>query len=105
MGDQEYKQNHKKKGLCTQCSRKAVPGKTRCRWHLYTGQLAARKYYGLNRDKHIQRVRAKRARYIKEGRCYMCGAPLHKEDNKLCINCSIKAFKPRDYGDFCYEAN
>ncbi len=80
MGNQKYKQKHKRLGLCRECSEKATHGRS-CEKH---------------RIKNVVRCRKKMERYRKEGRCY-CSRPLLPEDIEAkrthCIICCDEEFK------------
>jgi hypothetical protein len=74
MGDAAYKLDHIKRGLCRDCSGKAVAGSRFCQLH--------REQYRLRRQYQIQtRLRA--------GLCRDCGKPLNDYDAPVtCINCA-----------------
>lgn len=94
MGDAEYKRKHKKLGLCVDCSEKAAPKTIRCPDHYYSHLKALRKYNAKNKDKINQAVRELRKKYIKEGRCTGCSAPLRFEDkgHERCVNCRGRVY-------------
>ena len=53
----EYRENHKKVGLCTECTRKVVPYRTKCSFHLWAGILKSRKRYIENKERCLQLVK------------------------------------------------
>jgi len=75
MGNQAYKNNHKKLGLCVECSNDALFNSIRC-------------------GKHVENHRKRTKRYVKklivQGRCSRCGILLDKDADcgySTCINC------------------
>ena len=66
MGNVLWKQAHRAKGLCVDCSHKAVLGKLRCVLHDSRQLIRDRAYqYGETQQR------------LKEGRCVYCGAANH----------------------------
>jgi hypothetical protein len=57
------------------------------------------KYYRENTEICKQRIRSARLRWIKEGRCTMCGRLLQADERKTCVNCSNF-----HKGEFAYAA-
>lgn len=47
--------------------------------------------------------RAKKQRYIKEGRCRSCGVQLIAGENKTCINCGGNAYRGYMYAKNCLQ--
>ena len=83
MGNKKYKEDHKKKGLCVDCSEPAVVGKTRCE-----------KHFERNRIYDNKRNKARKQKYKDENKCPKCSAPLTEldlEDGYIeCCNCRQK---------------
>jgi len=48
---------------------------------------SSRKYRQKNLEACLQRVRNLKKRYIQEGRCTSCSAPLVQGENRTCVNC------------------
>ena len=92
---QSYKLDHKKQGLCVDCTRKALPGRIRCLQCLLSHN--ARKENP--EEKKIRKERKKKQKefWKKMNLCYKCGSPLCEEDEgkKTCMNCRQHITRPR----------
>lgn len=64
------RQRHRSKGLCVECARSAVPGKTCCSTHLATARIKSKQEYDWR---------------IAHGICVKCGSP--KEWGRTAVNC------------------
>jgi len=79
----EYYWDHKAKGLCVWCDRKAVPGRTRCEYH----RQQMSKFNATQCEKRHR-----------EGRCISCGWPMHDEMDRghvKCVTCRMQAMRRR----------
>lgn len=77
MGDKKHREKKKAKGLCVNCTKRAVAGKTRCK------DCAERDA----RDSRRRNVKYRK--YRKDNRlCTHCKAELLDDENLVCINCS-----------------
>ena len=77
--------------LCHDCSEPPIPGQTRCKKHAMTNRQRRMKYYSEHREIELERFRKRREKYISEGRCPRCSAPLNPDrdgDNVQCLNCN-----------------
>lgn len=83
----------RQKGLCVKCGKPAVLGETFCASCNYKNRLSCLAYYSRNRKQEAERRRIQSARYLTEGKCYHCGAPLMEGENKYCINCSMHTYR------------
>ena len=73
MGNNKYKEQHKRLGLCVECSRPAILGTLRCLIHTKT-----------NSDRSNSNYKKRR----QEGRCPECGNLLLPYDKTIiCGNC------------------
>ena len=96
MGDQEYKQAHRKAGLCVECSWTAYPGHTRCLTHIRSHTRREK----LRREKlgeiYLRNERDRKELRRQRGLCVMCGGPL-EDDSKFinCQNCRERIFFER----------
>ena len=90
MGNSLYKQRHREKGLCNDCSRKALPGQTRCKIHLLHHRVWKEDPY-----KHKMRNLKMKEDWEKNNLCSACGGPLDDEDFKTCMNCRQHVHRPR----------
>ena len=90
MGNNLYKQRHKEQGLCTDCSRKALPGKTRCFIHLLNHNR-----WKEDPVKHKIRVLKLKKYWEKNNLCSACGGPLDDLNYKRCMNCRSHNNRPR----------
>ncbi len=73
-----YRNRHKVKGLCQDCSKLALVCRSRCEIHN-------------ERNNHYTRE-ACRKTYVQrkaEGRCPKCGVPLVEGEGVICVNCII----------------
>jgi len=97
MGDRAYKQRHIAQGLCPDCSRPAVPGKTYCTIHSARKIQSDRKWFANPKNRERKRLYSLRQRevYRKSNRCIMCSAPLGEQDEGCvtCINCRLRAIR------------
>lgn len=76
MGSTEWKRKNRKEGKCSDCSKLAFDGKTRCLEHLHNHNLNNRFLNKKRRDLN---------------KCIRCGVPLSLEDGdgrKQCTNCA-----------------
>ena len=88
-GRAKYKRKHKQLGLCVECSRPAIPGRTLCKIHsAHNSERCSKSYYD-NLDKRRREMKRRREQYRKDGRCIMCSAYLQEEDEGFvnCMNC------------------
>ena len=77
MGDKKHREKKKAKGLCVNCTKRAVAGKTRCK---YCAERDARE---------ARRRNIKYRKYRKDNRlCVSCRTPLLDDEKTKCINCS-----------------
>ena len=95
MGNNAYKKRHKELGLCTECSRPAIPFSTKCIIHHYSHNKSSNKHNANNRKKCNENNAKARIKYRKENRCTCCGAPLMEEGYVQCINCRSGIHKER----------
>ena len=98
MGNKAYKDSHRKKGLCVDCSRNAIPGSTRCTEHSRNQDMYFKEWYAANQDKEIARALATRKLRVENGCCPSCGAPLGEQDEGFatCINCRMHLRRPKN---------
>ena len=86
MGDKKYKDEHRRKGLCVNCSRPAVVGKVLCYVHLENEKVRDNK-----------RNKKRKQKYKDENRCPSCSAPLSDLDLQdgyiVCCNCRQGLYK------------
>ena len=91
MGNQKYKQSHRAKGLCYECSELAAPGRVRCWRHLMSHIVNDKNWNKRNPDYMKNYMKNYRVRMKEEGRCPACSAPLLQEDiaagKVTCENC------------------
>ena len=77
MGSTEWKRKNRKEGKCSDCSKLAFVGKTRCLEHLYN---------------HNLNNRFLRKKWKDSKKCMRCGIPLSLEDGDgkrvQCTNCA-----------------
>lgn len=95
MGNTAWKQKHRELGLCTQCSKKAIPTASKCAEHEYSHRFANNRYRDNNLDKERERRRNLIKLYILTNRCPTCGNPLDEdadEGYKRCMNCRSVAY-------------
>ena len=88
MGNNNYKHTHRDKGLCVNCSCKALPGLTRCVKHNISHNRSQMSYD----TPEASRLRNKSTRLKRKlsYKCTRCGAPLNPDvdEGKFnCINC------------------
>lgn len=98
MGNQAYKKRHKEQGLCVDCSRLAILGETRCATHNYNINMQNKRSYYKYHGIRLVKNEIRRQRYIEEGRCPICSAPLDPkvdEGHVDCINCRMYIHKPQ----------
>jgi hypothetical protein len=63
-------------GLCYRCGKPAIAGRISCEKHRENDIARSRRNNPINRD-----------RYLRNGRCVRCAAPLHQEADVGCITC------------------
>jgi len=90
MGNQLYKQRHREKGLCVDCSKKTLPGRTRCFKHTIAHQL-----WKEDPAKNIARSKKWKEYWEKHNLCLGCGRPRDDEKSSYCMNCRSNVFRPR----------
>ena len=90
MGNNLYKQRHREKGLCANCSEKALPGRLLCYTHYQNHKL-----WKEDPTKHSIRNKKIRQQWKKNNQCSKCGAPLDEEGYKQCMNCRMHIHIPR----------
>jgi RNA polymerase subunit RPABC4/transcription elongation factor Spt4 len=92
MGNNAYKINHMRSGLCRDCSRLAVVGRKSCQVHLEHGKVRRRKEYLTRKENHL---------------CGTCGNPQLEEDSVYvrCINCRERLTTPREWRRMLYADN
>jgi len=89
MGNNLYKQRHREKGLCVDCSRKALPGQIRCKVHL----LHHRDWKEDRFKNKVRKIKFKKY-WEKNNLCNHCGAPLEDTKYKTCMNCRQRVHRP-----------
>ena len=95
MGDNAYKQRHREQGLCTNCSRLALPFKDKCAEHEYSHNESCKKNYWNNPEKRRIKRREDIRRYLNSNRCRTCSKPLDPdadEGHVVCMNCRSSAY-------------
>jgi len=90
----ELRQEWKGKGLCIDCGKPAFPGAVRCANCLYRLRISNRAYKRRNRESYMMKDRERRARWIQEGRCGRCGAPLIENETNYCLACLAGRHQP-----------
>jgi len=90
MGNNLYKQRHKNLGLCTDCSEKALPGRTRC----FTHDVNHRLWKEDPQKNHERTIKWKKY-WEENGLCKGCGAELDIDSSKYCMNCRSNNYRPR----------
>ena len=97
MARARYRARHKAQGLCLECPRPALPGKTLCGYHAMKGSMQNRLY----RQRHYLKIKEceiKNRQYSKDNHlCIYCGAPFKEDWETLsCPNCSTETrFSPK----------
>ena len=94
MGNQKYKQAHKEKGLCNDCSRPVHPGHIRCLTHIRTHNVNAIKSNFKRGESYLQSQRDRKELRRQQGLCPSCGAPV-EDDHITCCNCRDEFFYER----------
>lgn len=90
MGDNAYKQSHRELGLCTNCSRPAIPMKYKCAEHEHNHRIASKNYYWKNPEKQRESRRKNIRHRIDNRLCRTCGKDLDSdadEGHVICMNC------------------
>ena len=95
MGDKKYKQAHREKGLCQNCSEPVYPGHTMCLEHMRSHNESVKKCYAKNREVYLQKHLERKELRRQTGLCSMCGAPLEDDRFRSCCNCREKLFFER----------
>jgi hypothetical protein len=72
-----YGLKHFKLGLCIECPNKALAGKLKCAECTEKQNI-----------RNMKNNKISKQRYIDEGRCYMCSAPLDENEGRTCCNCT-----------------
>jgi hypothetical protein len=90
----ELRQERKGKGLCIDCGKPAFPGVVRCVGCLYKRKQSQVAYKRRNREVEAQKDRERRAKWIQEGRCGRCGAPLIENETNYCSACLAGRHQP-----------
>jgi uncharacterized OB-fold protein len=85
--NREYEARHKALGLCQKCSNPVFPGRVKCLKCLEKDRIRIKARYYKNHKYEIERNNKRRARYIAEGRCPKCGAPV-LDGFQTCVNCT-----------------
>lgn len=71
------RQRHRNKGLCLECTRRAVPNRCFCVFHLMKARRKARKEYEWR---------------VSNGICVKCGIPIEEARKGVnCVSCARKA--------------
>ena len=90
MGNKKYKDEHKKKGLCVDCSRPAIVGKIRC--------LKCTEKFRIYDNKRSKKRRETRK---DENKCVTCSSPLLEIDIKdgyvNCCNCRQRIHRTQGF--------
>lgn len=84
--------------LCTKCKKcTSAPGRKWCEFCLSRASRYDKKHYYKNHQKQLLRLKQKRERYKKEGRCPKCGCPaeLMFKENIQCMNCTQELHVPQ----------
>jgi uncharacterized OB-fold protein len=95
MGNQKYKEKHRKMGLCENCSRPAYPDRRYCLKHLRSHARSQRIYEAKNKQAVLKRHRQLKQKRFENGRCKMCGGLLDDPQYKNCQNCREKLYVER----------
>ena len=105
----EWRENHKKLGLCIYCNEKAINGEVKCQKHKEKNNKATRKMRGKRKmlglclycGKKIDRAGVRciccaekanhssastRKKWVQNGRCLRCGANLCEFDSTITCN-------------------
>ena len=87
MGNVEYKQEHRERGLCTDCSEPVYRGLSRCLKHLRSHVKADNLYERTTSKRDYKQRREERK---DQGRCVKCGVKLDPDadcEKVCCMNC------------------
>jgi len=95
MGNNAYKRKHIEQGLCTDCSRPAIPGQRRCMIHYLKLRESVSKWNKEHHSRLIELRRKWKQIYRDTNRCTSCGAPLGEQDegHVKCVNCRDRKVK------------
>ena len=111
---------HRDAGVCLRCGRKdkrTVNGKGLCLWCANKASAYARERRAEKGDKLNAQGRARRAKWVAEGRCSTCGGRKEEPDKRMCLNCRLryrlakarrdekKGKKPRGAFGMCFQCN
>jgi hypothetical protein len=66
MGNQKFKEEHKKLGLCLSCSEPVYRNGSYCKKHSFSNARATNEYYKRNRERLVAELREKRKRKKEE---------------------------------------
>ena len=89
MGDSTYKAEHRKGGLCVDCSRPAMKGFARCVLHHNKQMVRLRKYRETHREYYAGIAREVYNKRKEKGVCPRCGRELTEDDEGIwCIACA-----------------
>ena len=80
----------KLQGLCVFCGKPVGTGYWICPMCVRKRILLHRSYHFSHRGEMLRKQRAYRAKLVKEGRCYDCGAPLLEDEIKYCFGCHAR---------------
>ena len=74
-----YRNKHRAKGLCQDCSRIALVGHSRCAIHNNRNAVNSK-----------EPNKKRRKQWKAEGRCSRCGTSLIESEGAYCVNCNIE---------------
>lgn len=84
-------------GLCWECYKAAVKGRTRCHKHLLEDSASGRRYRFKNRDKIKRFMTNRRRERARDGLCIHCGRLLLPEvdgAHQCCLICRMHLYRP-----------
>lgn len=87
MGDNAYKQDHTRRGICVDCGDRAIIGSIRCGKHLYHRRFSQKKYSMAHKEYYADKNKSTRIRYKQEGRCRSCSLMLDPDADMGCVTC------------------
>jgi len=87
MGDNAYKQDHTRRGICVECSDRAITGHLRCGKHLYHRRFSQARYKMTHKEYYTDKNKSNKTRYKQEGRCRSCGLMLDPDADTGCVTC------------------
>lgn len=89
--------------LCIKCGKRSpVPGRKHCGHCLRINRKAVKKHYYKTHEAQLLRIKQKREKYKKEGRCPKCGCPAELMSGEYiqCPNCIQALHVPQSIPQF-----